>query len=93
MLDLASNSLTVSLTLDLGLGGTRGFTGDLTGLAPPADTARKGERAERVESLSSSLLGREIGRGILDLPDLLVLPLLASLVGEDTQELTWKHIL
>ena len=93
LLDLASNSLTVSLTLDLGLGGTRGFTGDLTGLAPPADTARKGERAERVESLSSSLLGREIGRGILDLPDLLVLPLLASLVGEDTQELTWKHIL
>ena len=47
-----------------------------------------------MESLSSSLLGSEIGRGIRDLLDLLVLLLLASLpgvvgvVGElDTQEL------
>ena len=105
LLDFASNNLTVSLTRDFGLGGTMGFTGDLSGGLPEADFALswplvpgceaglRGEREARMESLSSSLLGREIGRGILDLPDLLVLPLLASLVGEDTQELTWKHIL
>ena len=43
LLDLASNSLTVSLTRDLGLGGTTGFTGDLSGglcaCAPGADFA------------------------------------------------------
>ena len=92
LLDLASNNLTVSLTRDLGLGGTCGLTGDftgpLTGLTPPAEAARWGDPPPRMESLSSSLLGREMGRGIRDLPDLLVLPLLASLVGVDTQELT-----
>ena len=35
---------------------------------PPAEEARWGE--ERRESLSSSLLGREIGRGMRDLLDL-----------------------
>ena len=92
LLDLASKSLTVSLTRDLGLGGSWGLTGDLTGgltgLVPPAEAARWGDPPDRMESLSSSLLGSEMGLGILDFPDLLVLPLLASLVGVETQELT-----
>ena len=65
---------------------------DLAG--PPADTALCGDRPARMESLSSSLLGSEMGRGIRDLLDLLVLLLLASLPGVvgdvgglDTQEL------
>jgi len=64
---------------------------DLAG--PPADTALWGDRPARRESLSSSLLGSEMGRGIRDLLDLLV-RLLASLPGVvgvvgvlDTQEL------
>ena len=92
LLDLASNSLTVSRTRDFGRGGTCGLIGDLRGgralscfvLLWPAEAARSGERAARMESLSSSLLGRETGRGILDLPDLLDLPLSpdpASLLG------------
>ena len=92
LLDFASNSLTVSRTRDFGRGGTCGLIGDLRGgralscfaLLWPAEAARSGERAARMESLSSSLLGRETGRGILDLPDLLDLPLSpdpASLLG------------
>ena len=104
LLDFASNNLTVSLTRDLGLGGTMGFTGDLSGGLPEAEAdfvlswplvpgwedGLKGEREARMESLSSSLLGRLMGRGIRDLPDpLLDLPLSpeaepglpASLVG------------
>ena len=104
LLDFASNNLTVSLTRDLGLGGTMGFTGDLSGGLPEAEAdfvlswplvpgwedGLKGEREARMESLSSSLLGRLMGRGIRDLPEpLLDLPLSpeaepglpASLVG------------
>ena len=104
LLDFASNNLTVSLTRDLGLGGTMGFTGDLSGglpeveadfvlswpLVPGWEDGLKGEREARMESLSSSLLGRLMGRGIRDLPEpLLDLPLSpeaepglpASLVG------------
>ena len=67
---------------------------DLAG--PPADTALCGDdRPARMESLSSSLLGSEMGRGIRDLLDLLVL-LLASLLGVvgglETQELPCNAI-
>ena len=58
-----------------------GFTGDLSGGLPEADFALscplvpgceaglRGEREARMESLSSNLLGRLMGRGIRDLPD------------------------
>ena len=81
LLDFASNNLTVSLTRDFGLGGTMGFTGDLSGGLPEADFALswplvpgceaglRGEREARMESLSSNLLGRLMGLGIRDLPD------------------------
>ena len=87
LLDLASNNFTVSLTLDLGRGGSTGLMGDLRAgldlLCWPADTARRGDLDARTDNLSSSLLGNDIGLGILDLPDLLDLPLslLASLPG------------
>ena len=81
LLDFASNNLTVSLTRDFGLGGTMGFTGDLSGGLPEADFALswplvpgceaglRGEREARMESLSSNLLGRLMGLGIRDLPE------------------------
>ena len=53
----------------------------------PAEAALRGDLEALIDSLSSNLLGKEIGLGILDLPDLLVLPLsalsarLASLPG------------
>ena len=67
-----------------------GFTGDLSGGLPEAEAdfalsgplvpgwedGLRGEREARMESLSSSLLGRLMGRGIRDLPEpLLDLPL------------------
>ena len=84
LFDFASNNLTVSLTLDLGRGGITGFTGDLTdfngGLTllfalkfPPAEEALWGDLDALMDNLSSSRFGKEIGLGILDLLDLLVL--------------------
>ena len=128
LFDFASNNLTVSLTLDLGLGGMAGFvpgdfkvffTSGVTGVCllldppTPADEALCGEprlvaRTYEIcmttckkdtllltESLSSSLFGREIGLGILDLLPLLVL-LLSVLAGllpaEFMQDEAWQKI-
>ena len=84
LFDFASNNLTVSRTRDFGRGGITGLTGDLTGFNggltllfalkfPPAEEALWGDLDALTESLSSSLFGKEIGLGILDLLDLLVL--------------------
>ena len=57
---------------------------DVLALLVPAEAAlAEGDLAARMDNLSSSLLGREIGLGILDFPDLLDLPLslLTSLPG------------